>query len=682
VIKYKWLRAVLCLLILFFNATTLLAQEEEEVKMLVESLAENLPDDYDLTDLVEQLNHYKKYPINLNETDPETLKNLVFLSPLQISNFFSHLKSNGKLLDLLELQSIDDFDLNTIQRLLPFVTLKLESPLKKITPKELLTKGHNDLILRLAQTVEQQKGFQDLPGSRYLGSPEKILGKYRYSYNDLISASLVFKKDAGEYLFSGNNKSSFDFLSAHLSINNMGKIKKLVLGDYSLQFGQGLTMWSGFGYGKGPDVTSVAKKDVGLRAYTSSNEASFFRGLAGTFEFLENVQFTTFFSYRNLDASLTLKPDELPTLVNLGVSGLHRTATEIRNKKSQGQMVFGAAVQYLSNNLSIGAVAYESRYKHAFVTGNLDYNQNNFTGNLLRNAGLHYNYTFINIYFYGEGASSLDGGFSIVNGAMASLSRKLSAVVVQRYYDQGYHSFFSQSLGENSEGGNEVGFYAGLNLVPNKRWSFSIYSDYFKFPFLKYRIDAPSNGYEVLSQMNYTPSKTFKGIIRFKIKVKAQNPDDKLSESVLDNINKANYRLGVDWRLSRKFSFQNRVEAVHYKKGPVRAEIGYLIYQDVNYKPLSSRLSGNFRLAYFNTSFNSRVYAYEDDVLYGFSFGLYNGKGYRTYYNLKYNLTKKVSMWTRYAISWYPNEETVGSGLDLIAGNKKSEVKVQLRYEF
>jgi hypothetical protein len=658
------------------------AQEEQEVKNLVESLAENLPDDFDLTDLTEQLSYYRKHPINLNKTDPGTLKNLVFLSALQISNLFSHLKTNGKLLDLLELQSIDDFDVNTIEKLTPFVTLIVPTPYDKVTLKSLLTKGNSDLILRVGQTIEQQKGFENLPGSRYLGSPEKLLGKYRYNFRNLFSASLVFKKDAGEYLFAGNNKSSFDFISANISIANLGKIKKIILGDYSLQFGQGLTLWSGFGYGKGPDVTSVAKKDVGLKAYTSSNEASYFRGFSATIELIKNIEFTPFLSYRKLDASLDTNPSEESTLVNLSISGLHRTATEIKNKKSQGQMVYGAALQYVSDNLNVGLVAYESRYKHIFVTGNLSYNKNNFTGNLLRNAGVHYNYTFKNIYFYGETASSLDKGLSTANGAMASLSRKLSAVVVHRYYGETYHGFFSQGLGENSEAANEQGFYAGLNLVPNKHWSFSIYSDYFQFPGLKYRIDAPSNGYEILGQLNYTPTKTFKGIFRIKTKVKAQNPDDELSENILDDIHKENYRLGIDWRLNKKFSFQNRIEAVSYKKGTMNTEIGYMIYQDVNYKPLSSKVSGNIRFAYFNTSYNSRVYAYEDDVLYGFSFGLYNGKGYRTYVNLKYSFLKSLNIWTRYAISWYPGETTVGSRLDQISGNKKSEIKIQMRYEF
>ena len=96
-----------------------------------------------------------------------------------------------------------------------------------------------------------------------------------------------------------------------------------------------------------------------------------------------------------------------------------------------------------------------------------------------------------------------------------------------------------------------------------------------------------------------------------------------------------------------------------------------------------AKLTGNVRFAYFNTpSYNSRIYAYEDDVLYSFAFGLYNGRGFRTYLNLKYNVVKKLNFWIRYGLFVYKDVETVGTYLDEIKGNKKSDVKIQIRYQF
>ncbi|PTT04266.1 hypothetical protein DBR11_00005 [Pedobacter sp. HMWF019] len=677
----KSLRHFLLLVLLTPSFTR--AQEQHIIKEIVERLAPTLPDDYDLSELTERLNYYRKHPVNLNHTSAEELKNFVFLSSLQISNLFAHILSNGKLLAIEELQVVDAFDLETISSLLPFVTLG-EYPETEIPSfRDLRGRANQSLVFRYAQGLEKQKGYRDLPGSRYLGTPGKILIKYRYNYSDRFSASLVFKKDAGEEFFSGNNKYNFDFSSFSLGFNHLGRITKLVIGDYSLQFGQGLTLWSGFAFGKGPDVTSAAKKDLGLKAYTSSNESSFFRGVAAAIKVTRHIEFSPFISYKHVDASQSLLPNGEYGQVNISVSGLHRTRSEIKNKNSLGQLVYGSVLQYLSNNLNIGTIAYASHYENAFITGNRPYNALGFTGKDLLNVGLHYNYSFRNLYLFGERAQSPGGGAAMANGIMASLSHHLSAILLHRNYDLDYHSYFSQAIGENSDASNEKGWYTGLNYNIDKKWSASLYADIFHFPWLKYRVDAASSGYEAQGQLVYNPFKTFKLTARFKTKLDQQNTDSKVSLKYLEPVSKQNWRLETYWRLNRKISFQNRMESCRYQKGEGIAENGYLFCQDIDYKPLSSRLSGNLRLAYFHTdSYESRLYAYEDDVLNGFAFGMYNGKGLRSYLNLKYNLFRKFDLWTRYAIFIYQQTEAVGSGLDEIQGNIKSEFKIQLRYQF
>lgn len=672
---------VLCVLLFLLVSFNTLAQEDEKVRDIIESLAENVPEDTDLSELTEKLAYFRKHPINLNKTTPEQLKSLVFLSAAQIGSFFNYLHSNTKLLDVLELQAIPGFDIATINRLLPFVSLSLAEGYDQLKAKSLLSSGNNDLILRYARLLQQQKGFKALPGSRYLGSPEKVLLRYRYQFSNILSAALVMEKDAGETLFS--KKTGMDHLSGHVALFKLGRLKKLVLGDYSLQFGQGLTLWSGFAFGKGPDVTSVAAKDVGLKPYTSANEASFFRGLASTIDLGRNIHFSPFISCRKLDASLKALPDGSFTLSNINISGLHRTQTELKNQRSLVQLAYGGAMQYVSDNLNMGIIGYRSAYQHQFVTGTALYNKYAFTGKQLTNTGLHYNYTFRNTYFYGELAHSLGSGWAVVNGAVATLSPKLSAVLLHRNYSKNYHNFFSSAVGEGTETSNEQGLYAGLNYSPIKSLTWSVYTDYFKFPWLRYRVDAPSSGYECLSQFSYTRAKIFKAIFRYKREQKPQNPDAGSTVTGLQKVIKQSCRLEWSWKPARKFSFQQRAEIAQYQKGDQPTETGFLVYQDISYAPLSSRISGNMRLAYFNTpSYNSRIYAYEDDVLYGSGSGNYSGKGIRTYINLRYRPFKKVDIWGRYAIYSYSGVKAIGSGLDEIEGNKKAEIKLQLRCQF
>jgi len=671
--------STLILVLMGFFANAQVAEQEAVVRDVLESVAENLPDEYDITELVDVLMRYRKYPINLNKTNPEELKTLVFLSPLQISNFFSYINENGKLVDVLELRSIDGFDIKTVQILLPFVTLSSTREYDQLNFRNLFRLGENDLIMRYAQTLQKQSGFTDLPGNRYLGSPERFQTRYRYHYGSIVTASLTLDKDAGEK-FIGK---PFDFYSGNIALFKFGKVKKLVIGDYTLQFGQGITMWSGFAFGKGPDVTSVAKKDLGLRPYTSANEYSFLRGASATVNLYKNIDLTPFISFRQLDASQELDFEGNLAQSTVNQTGLHRTPTEIKNKNALSQQIFGANIQYANNELSVGLMGYQSKYGNNFVTQTAVYDRFSFTGNALTNLGAYYNYTFKNIYFFGEVGKSLHSGLAYVNGALISLSPIVSAALTYRNYAKDYHSFFNQALAESTEAVNEKGLYAGLNITPNKKLMFSFYGDYFQSPWLKYRVDAPSKGYEILSQAVYTPSKTFKVLLRFKTENKQQNTDLEVPINFLDDVKKEGYRIEVNWQLNKKWNFQNRIEASQFKKGSARREFGYLIYQDINYSPMFSKITGNIRFAYFNTpSYNSRIYAYEDDVLYSFAFGMYNGKGYRTYLNLKYVLAKKLDIWIRYAVFIYKDVQTVGSYLDEIQGNKKSEIKLQLRYQF
>jgi hypothetical protein len=61
---------------------------------------------------------------------------------------------------------------------------------------------------------------------------------------------------------------------------------------------------------------------------------------------------------------------------------------------------------------------------------------------------------------------------------------------------------------------------------------------------------------------------------------------------------------------------------------------------------------------------------------------VFSGKGYRYYFNLRYKINKKLSLFGRFAQTIYDEKNEIGSGLDLIQGNKKSEIKMQAMYSF
>ena len=170
---------------------------------------------------------------------------------------------------------------------------------------------------------------------------------------------------------------------------------------------------------------------------------------------------------------------------------------------------------------------------------------------------------------------------------------------------------------------------------------------------------------------------------RFKQQVREENPEYDVAGSGLETVDKQNYRFEISYNINDRFSLRNRAEIVRYQKGAAKYQLGFLNYQDIIYKPLSSKLSGNIRFGIFDTeSFNTRIYAYENDVLYSYSVPAYQGNGVRFYVNGRYTLIRGFDLWLRYSLTSYYGQQTVGSGDDQINGNKRSDVRLQIRYQF
>ncbi|TAF45973.1 MAG: hypothetical protein EAZ51_05215 [Sphingobacteriales bacterium] len=656
------------------------------VEYIIESVAENLGEDFDYTEMVDRLNYYRKYPINLNKTSKAQLLELVFLNQVQINNLLTHIQKNGKLINVLELQGITGFDLETIKNLLYFSTISQPTGFENFSFKNMLIRGNGDVLVRYQRVIEPQKGY-NIPdsskASRYLGPPDRIFTRFRYNYNNNVLLSINVEKDAGEQYWATSGKKGPDFYSGSLYLKDIRAFKKIVIGDFALQFGQGLTMWSGLSFGKGADIFTVARQDLGLRSYTSVNEFSFFRGLATQVN-LGKFEFTPFVSSINIDASAVFNPVTLTDEIgSLQQSGLHRTASELKGKGRINQLVYGSNLQYKTRQFNVGLIGYQTTYSERFAPNDAVYSKYDFTSNHLTNIGLHYNYNIKNTYFYGEAAHSVGHGFAFINGLISSLSPAVSMVAFHRNYQKNYQSYFNQAISENTIAKNEKGFYTGLQIKPSKKFEWVSYFDMFKFPWLKFSVDAPSGGFDVFSQFSYIPNKVTRFSLRYRIRDKEQNSPLSTNINFLEPYRRQNFRLEAQYQVNKSFTLRNRVEVMAFKEESDQQRYGFMAYQDVNYNPLSSKFSGNMRLTMFQTeNFDTRIYAYESDVLYGFSIPAYQNQGIRFYVNGRYTVRRGLDFWIRYALTQYSNLTTIGSGLDEINGNQKSEIKLQARIQF
>jgi hypothetical protein len=705
--KIKYCSLIILNIILLCSNNELFAQvpdqgdprKENIIEQKIETIAEQAEDEnLDYTTLLDELKYYLEHPINLNTATREELEQFGLLDDIQINNLLNHIQKNGRLIAIYELQTIDGFDAVTIQRILPFVTVKLDFNRPNVSWREIKENGQNQLFIRWQRTLEEQVGYalisdsllQLKPNSRYLGSPDRIYTRYRFNYGTNISWGFTAEKDPGEEFFKGTQKQGFDFYSAHFYLRNIGRLKALAVGDYHAQFGQGLTLWTGLAFGKSIFLTNIKRSGIGIRPYTAVDENRFLRGAAVTYQLIRNVEATVFYSQKHIDANVnsaasdTLDREEGLIVTSFQLSGFHRTPNEIKNKRILQERIYGGNISYKSRALKIGITAAKTEFAGILQRRLKFYNQFEFNSNELFNVGLDYNYIYRNINLFGEISRSDNGAIAYVNGAIMSLDPRLTLTLLHRNYPRNYHNLNASPISENTRAANENGILVGIQAIPAPKWNFTAYYDQFIFPWMKFQVNAPSHGFEVLAQLTYVPTKKIELYGRYRHRNRFRNtPEDIDDIDFIVAENQQNYRFNATYNITPSIRLRNRVEFTTYKRGNNPTENGYLIYQDIIYKALSSPLSFSFRYAIFETeSYNTRIYAYENSVLYAFSVpGLFDN-GSRAYLTLRYTIVKNIDLWLRYAQTFYYNRNTIGSGLEQINGNTRSDVIAQIRFRF
>lgn len=694
------------------------------IEQRVEAIAEQLGDnnDVDLTAITESLLARYQDPIDLKHTTDEELQQLQLLTDIQIAAILDHIRRFGPLINYYELQTIDELDMRTLELIRPFVIVSGNANASRASLKEILKNGRSEVLVRSVLNVEQRKGFigqtspfgvnyadpdgDPLPdvgdphvldslrrnNKVYLGSPYKLYTRFRFKYRQNVDLGFTAEKDEGEEFFKGTQPDGFDFYSAHLFLRNIGRVKAVALGDYQAQFGQGLTFWNGITYASKTAFTlNVKRNGLGLLPYTSVNENLFLRGAGVTVDVLRDLELTGFVSSKKYDGNVTQSSDTTGSLSGQEAlfssfqdDGYHRTYNEVAKKDAIQENIVGGHLRFKRPTWSIGATAAHVEFGNSLARASKPYNQFEFQGSHNTTYGADWNVLYHNFTWFGEGARSENGGMAAVTGVLIALDRRLSLAMLYRDYGRDYHGLYSVAFAEGSTPWNERGFYTGIEIRPDRTWAINAYLDRFAFPWLRYQVDGLSDGYDWLVQTTWTPNKRVQLYGRARYQSKPRNSGaDLTGVSPLDDVVQRNYRFNASYKVSEGVTLRTRFERVDYQRGTDPMEHGFLIYQDASYRPMRSPVELTGRIAIFSSdTYNARVYAYENDVIGLFTIPAYYGRGMRYYTMVRWTIARHVDLWARYGVWIYNGQTSVGSGLDEINGDRKSDVKVELRVIF
>ena len=208
------------------------------------------------------------------------------------------------------------------------------------------------------------------------------------------------------------------------------------------------------------------------------------------------------------------------------------------------------------------------------------------------------------------------------------------------------------------------------------------YADIFYFPWLRYRVNSPSGGYELYGIWE-TRLGPLRGILRYKRERKSINSDVQENYYAILPQLKEYCKLRIIWPVSEKLQLQTRLETSRFKPGDESNSYGYFFCQDVSWFTISDKLELSGRMAWFHAEeYETRIYAYERDISFaGFS-QMHYGKGWRLMFLVKWQLSAQLRIGAKIAQSRYPDKTSIGTGLNEIQGNRRTEIKFQIMADF
>ncbi|MFZ9699635.1 MAG: hypothetical protein ACO3AF_01005 [Flavobacteriales bacterium] len=700
------MRRFLCFILwvlLLASGPQLLAQsgsgdpkKENLIERLIETITEQSDAEIDYTEFVEDLNFFYDNPINLNNAKPEDLRKLLLLSELQIQNLATYRRLYGDLLSIYEVPLIKGWDQEILYSIMPFLTVAPVIQKQPLKFKNVLKYGKHELIGRYYDVLEPQQGYITQPGDSmpdYLGPSYQVFTRYRFKYKDRISIGFTAEKDRGEEWFGGSQPQGFDFYSAHLMLKDFGPLKTLVIGDFQTQFGQGLTLWNGIGFRKTAYAMNIKRNAVGIRAYTATNQFTFNRGIAATLNMgfiakaLKNLDASAFASHKPIDGNI----GELDTLTGEALevssfllSGMHRTVSELAKKNTIDETVLGGNLTFRGKTFKVGATAVHTQFSTPFSPSDQLYNKYRFAGDRLTNIGMDYDWLVRKLHVFGEFSMSDNGGLAMLHGMQISLHSNLNFSALYRNFSKEYQNLKSNAVSDRFGTQNEEGLYVGFEASPFKKVKVQGYVDLFAYPWVRSNIAYPSKGYEYLVQASFIPNRNFEMYVRFRHQNRPENATGiETGPAEVIHFQRNNYRWNATVRVSKELQLRNRLEWVTVSRPDKPFEMGFMVYQDVIYKPLKLPLDFSGRIGLFSTQGSeARVYAYENDVLYSFTVPGFSGTGMRTYLNIKWEVRSNLTLWLRWSQTYYSDRSVISSGAEEIDGDTRNDLRIQLRYTF
>ena len=661
------MRNIFILIALFlFSTTSFTIAQTDTTSMGIEESLENVleetTDESEDNFLYDEFENLTKHPINLNTCSAEDMLQVPILDLSDANLIIEHRKKFGIFISTSELFSVEKLDAEKVRRFLPFVYVEQTAVYKERRSTQTNAPIHNidfEYRSRIVSDLQPRAGFLE---NKYQGNKIKFYNRGILELDKTYQLSFLTEKDAGE-------KTLNDFTSFSLSAKKLGDFSSIVLGDFIIQFGHGLALWSPYASTKSADIAFVTRqRDKNIIPYKSTDENNFFRGVAVQYD-LQPLSFSLYASNNYFDASI----DSTRNIISsMPIDGYHRTETEYIKKKSAREQFLGGRVDYqYANSLHVSGLYYASNYSLPLETSGAA------KGKTFSHSSIAYSYSQSSFLISGEFSYN---GISVaqLHSLQKAFSRNFTYVFSLRSYPRNYYSLHGRAFAEKPyDLQNEIGIYNGI-LLNTQLGKISFYYDQFTFPSATSSTPLSAKGNEVLLSLNSKIGRNIETTFRYKNEKKdVVFTGEEIKE--FSERYRQQFRFEASLSVTSKFQLKNRIEYNSYslKKNSYH-EKGWLFFQDAKYK-IDRNISFYGRIIFFKTdSFNSAIYEFENDLPGIMSNLAMYGEGFRWYLLAKVKLMNRLNLSFKYSETTKPKEKSFSSGNAEIFSNVDNNFHLQL----
>jgi len=613
------------------------------------------------------------HPINLNRADESQLLQTGLLYPAEIRALLAHRQKFGALLAWYELQAIPAFTPERIKAIAPYCFVTPGHQQGSLGYS--LRSAKHRLLVRTQRILEPQQAYdparKQAELSHYAGSPQALLLQYRQS-GSRHSIALTASRDPGEL--------GIDRLGGHFMSKSNGRLERFVIGDYQLQLGQGLVVNNGFTPGRSAGIAGSYQAGSGIQGASGNQPYGIYRGMAARYRLHPNWHVLPWIFNMRWSASVeSAFEDGVNSATSIQVSNRFRTSTELVRRYNLG--VQGAGIQLSYNRPQIG-IHWQTQY----MKSNLPllprpalYQRFNVTGAVFFHTSLSHRWRKGKWQQFGEIALFQAETPALVQHLVLSANSKLQLQWSYRHYPASYHSFFGNSLSAGSNLTNEKGLLWQVSYEHNRKNQLDYYIDHYQHPWLRYRVNAPSQALDQRLQWSYQPTRNSKLWVRFRHSVRERNVNEGIFSAPLPY---EQWRLSTQWaqQIDEQWQVQLRADRHTFQQnGPL--ESAFALSYRIKWQNGAWRIS--WQQAQFDAAnFDNRFYLSEPDLLYSQGMGMLSGQGLRSVLLVQYRYKRGLDFWLRYSSSRFNDRTTVGSGLEQSLGNRRSEFKIQAQYRF